>query len=95
MPVEHLIACCYWVVRLLGAGQRIAEEGEEEEDDTPYDKISFPRIPEEFLSVLEIATQGLQPVLEPASPVQFDGQLAVDNEWEGKDEGKGDKNTHL
>ena len=91
LPVEHLIACCYCVIGLLGAGKRMAEEGEEEEDDTPYDKISFPRIPEEFLSVPEIATKGLQ----PASPVQFDGQLAVDNEWEGKDEGKGDKNTHL
>ena len=48
-----------------------------------------------ILSDPETATQGSQPVLEPASPFQFDGQLAVDNEWEGKNEGKGDKNTHF
>ena len=48
-----------------------------------------------ILSHPETATQGSQPVLEPASPFQFDGQLAVENEWEGKDEGKGDKNTHF
>lgn len=71
------------------------EEGDEEEDDTPYDETSFRRIPEEFLSDPETATQSSQPVLEPASPVQFDGQLPLDNDQEGKDEGKGDKNTHF
>ena len=48
-----------------------------------------------ILSDPETATQGSQPVLEPASLFQFDGQLAADNEWEGKDEGKGDKNIHF
>ena len=74
---------------------KMAGEGDEEEDDTPYDETSFRRIPEEFLSDPETATQSSQPVLEPASPVQFDGQLPLDNDQEGKDEGKGDKNTHF